>query len=374
MSHGEQCRTHDALARYDAVIHLRTPEDGKGYGHLSPLRTETSAEAGAIDRFAPVSGRVAQHAPESLTARRRRSADVSTTSASIAMSTLLIPSSETKYVVLPRDWPGGIFVATDGRTPADAALAAARKLAGPATFGIVAVLSASSSTDRVPSPVGTPQTIETLRDVVTAQLRKMFGDEADVPIEMRTGYPPAVLASFAETHGVSLLIVGVGRPRVLDRLLGDESTLRLARMTRTPVFAVTAYGHVPPRRILIGTDFSQTSLRAARLALSVAAPDAEVFVANVRGLTGRLPSEGALRRHAEALQTGFCGRVFPVELQGDPATELLAYASSRGVDAIAIGKHGVTLDGRAGMGPVATRIVRCASCSVLLAPPGTPIC
>ena len=39
----------DALARYDAVIHLRTPLAGNGYGHQNPLRLETPAEARAID-------------------------------------------------------------------------------------------------------------------------------------------------------------------------------------------------------------------------------------------------------------------------------------------------------------------------------------
>lgn len=37
------------LARYDAVIHLRTPGDGAGYNHVNPLRRETPAEARAID-------------------------------------------------------------------------------------------------------------------------------------------------------------------------------------------------------------------------------------------------------------------------------------------------------------------------------------
>lgn len=36
------------LARYDAVIHLRTPA-GKGYTHANPLRIETPEEALAID-------------------------------------------------------------------------------------------------------------------------------------------------------------------------------------------------------------------------------------------------------------------------------------------------------------------------------------
>jgi len=37
------------LARYDAVIHLRTPRAGNGYNHQNPLRTESAAAAAAID-------------------------------------------------------------------------------------------------------------------------------------------------------------------------------------------------------------------------------------------------------------------------------------------------------------------------------------
>jgi predicted ATPase len=38
------------LARYDAVIHLRTPPSNGGYNHLNPVRIETAAEAAAIDK------------------------------------------------------------------------------------------------------------------------------------------------------------------------------------------------------------------------------------------------------------------------------------------------------------------------------------
>jgi hypothetical protein len=38
-----------ALARYEAVIHLRTPDGHNGYGHQNPLRTESVVEAAAID-------------------------------------------------------------------------------------------------------------------------------------------------------------------------------------------------------------------------------------------------------------------------------------------------------------------------------------
>ena len=39
----------DELARYHAVIHLRTPPAGLGYNHTNPLRVETAEEAAAID-------------------------------------------------------------------------------------------------------------------------------------------------------------------------------------------------------------------------------------------------------------------------------------------------------------------------------------
>jgi hypothetical protein len=42
-------RREDALARYDAVIHMRSPDGPNGYGHQNPLRTETPDEARAID-------------------------------------------------------------------------------------------------------------------------------------------------------------------------------------------------------------------------------------------------------------------------------------------------------------------------------------
>lgn len=39
----------EALARYRAVIHLRTPAAGHGYDHVNPVRTESAREAVALD-------------------------------------------------------------------------------------------------------------------------------------------------------------------------------------------------------------------------------------------------------------------------------------------------------------------------------------
>jgi hypothetical protein len=39
----------EQIARYAAVIHLRTPAANNGYNHHNPLRVETAIEAAAID-------------------------------------------------------------------------------------------------------------------------------------------------------------------------------------------------------------------------------------------------------------------------------------------------------------------------------------
>lgn len=46
---GVQSTLEDELLRYDAVIHLRTPQIGGGYNHQNPLRTETAIEAAEVD-------------------------------------------------------------------------------------------------------------------------------------------------------------------------------------------------------------------------------------------------------------------------------------------------------------------------------------
>lgn len=39
----------EQLQRYNAVIHLRTPQSGRGYNQNNPLRIETAADAAAVD-------------------------------------------------------------------------------------------------------------------------------------------------------------------------------------------------------------------------------------------------------------------------------------------------------------------------------------
>ena len=177
---------------------------------------------------------------------------------------------------VPGELPPGILAATDGREQSDVALRAARSLLAGGPLGLISVLGSHAAAR--PSDIGQSAELHdavTRQALVEEQVQRVLGDSVETWIEVRSGYPPRVLAASAAAHG-ALLVVGLGRSGVRDRLRGDESTLRLVREARTPVLAVSAGCEIPPRRIVLAVDFSETSLAAARIALGLAARGTEV--------------------------------------------------------------------------------------------------
>jgi nucleotide-binding universal stress UspA family protein len=76
----------------------------------------------------------------------------------------------------------------------------------------------------------------------------------------------------------------------------------------------------------------------------------------------------ALQRSREQLHIPDGMTVETVVLQGDPATEVLTFATGMNADLIATGSHGHGFVARMLVGSVATSIVRCSTCSVLVVP------
>jgi nucleotide-binding universal stress UspA family protein len=217
-----------------------------------------------------------------------------------------------------------------------------------------------------------------MRREAIAQMRRLWDDEPE--LELWEGDPAAVVARLAHQAGATMIVSGLGRHRVSDRVFGDETALRLIRTSDVPVLAVANGLRSAPRRIVVAVDFSETSLRAARLALEVAASNATVYLAHVAprdsslydwkgwGDSYKHDAGDALQKTREQLRVPKDIIVQKVLLQGDPATELLAFATSVNADLIASGSHGHGFVARMLIGSVTTRIVRCSICSVLCVP------
>jgi nucleotide-binding universal stress UspA family protein len=305
-----------------------------------------------------------------------------------AMSTLKMESTDSERGVrAPHAAP--IIVATDGRTQSDAALIMGRLLGGGRdAMRLVSVVK--------PLPVVSPEIPIPLSDDVDAARRadarravvdqvKRCSDDAigkRVDVEVYEGDPATVVARLAHDASAAMIVAGIGRHRVMDRVFGDETALRLIRLSDVPVLAAASGPLRAPRRIVVAIDFSETSLHAAQLALDVAAACATIYLAHVAPRDNVLfgaSGHGASYKHdaGRALQTVRDQLRVPddavvehVLLQGDPATELLAFAAGVNADLIATGSHGHGFVARMMIGSVATRLVRCSTCSVLTVPHG----
>ena len=136
-----------------------------------------------------------------------------------------------------------------------------------------------------------------------------------------------------------------------------------------------------PRRILLATDLSVASGRAADEAIRQAADSgAELIVLSVIDPGGlRLPGGIFLRRvdqersRIDAAVQGLVRRARAAGAratflvwEGDPAEAILAASESENIDTIILGSHGRGLLGRLVLGSTSTRVSEQARCRVLV--------
>jgi len=146
------------------------------------------------------------------------------------------------------------------------------------------------------------------------------------------------------------------------------------------VLAVPEGDVAAPRHAVAAIDFSEGSLRAARAALRLLGDRGVLELAHVvprdRLLFDAWVSQEEYMRFVRHSLTRFRARlaipssvrVEDVVLSGDPARELLSYAARAGADLIAVGSHGHGFVTRLVIGSVTTKLLRMASCAVLVIP------
>lgn len=278
-----------------------------------------------------------------------------------------------------------ILVATDGHERSDGALHAAFVLAAPAgVCHVVAVLPALPIVSPEAQLAVTPEfltsrRVELHRDL-DAQLERVIPPLGlQLAVEIDEGDPAAMIVRAARRTKARLIVAGLGRHRMIDRLFGAETTLGLMRTASVPVLAV-GREFVAPRRIVIAADFSEPSVRAARHALSIAGAGAAIDLVHVGprdvgsnawkawGTEYERSARVALTKMQAKLRAPFSVTIHQVLLRGDPATELLRHATAVGADLIVTGSHGHGFVARMIIGSVATKIIRSSAVAVLTVP------
>ena len=299
--------------------------------------------------------------------------------------------------------PVPLLVATDGREGSEAVTRVAARLA--ARLG--AAPQALTVLEPVPTygasaPAGVVEAMERERagavsETVRRQLDAAGG--SGWPAAVVVGHPSRQIARRARAERAKLVVLGVGRHRLVDRLFGTETALQTLRMASQPVLAVAPEADAALRRVVVAVDFGPASVRAAELACELLEAGGTLSLVHVRP---RLEASQAVweawdahagRRVAElmqrltiALREGCAeahedgaprGRrdvtIGTATLVGDPVEELLDYAERVGADVLAVGSHGGGAMERLFVGSVAGELLRRTSarlprCSVLACP------
>jgi len=282
---------------------------------------------------------------------------------------------------------GPFLLATDVSPSSDAAFPLADALADRAKAEIIALSVVAPyarpmyGVDGIVVSMQSETESESLRtSAARAQLTRMVSPMAKWPIIVQTGDPAREIVRMANEIQARLLVVGRGRHSTFDRLVGGESVLRLLQLGDTPVLAVDERLTSPPRRVVIATDFSEFSLYAAQVAMSVVAPDASVWLVHVGPAFDEsvpfLRDRGALYAQQTAtafdelralLPTGHL-HIEAVFLTGSAPDQLMQFSTRHNADLVVSATHGYGFMRRMLLGSVAASLVRAAPCSVLIVP------
>jgi nucleotide-binding universal stress UspA family protein len=278
-----------------------------------------------------------------------------------------------------------ILVATDATSESDAALRVAQSMALH-TFRSVQVVAvyepmpiAAPEVTVVESPDMEAQRRQALRERVGQQFART-GLIYDWPVDVVCGDPAYAVARIARECDAAVVVMGLGKHGLVQRLLGDETALRMLRLGSVPVLAVAPTASQLPLRVLAGMDFSPSSVRALALAATVIHSFARIEVVHVAPPRefGRIPSanspsslelDAAFDRMEREVKLPKTMRATRKMLRGDPARVLLKECAGHAPDLIVVGSHGRGFLSRLVIGSVSQKLVRDASCSILVAPP-----
>lgn len=279
-----------------------------------------------------------------------------------------------------------ILLATDGSQRSEAAVQTAAELAERhrATVRVVAVAEVPQGTE--PGIFGVPSLAEVgksrlreLQTQVERVLQERGGEAASWPVTYLEGHPARKVATHASEVEADLIVLGLGRRRPMDRLLGHEMAATVVRVSPVPVLAVHPDHMELPRSVVAAVDFSDFSRESVKLLPSIVAAQARIVLTHVMDvplITGddwtSTYRESARNRLSELGRSLSQEGEVSVEIQlreGGVVRELLSLAHQEEAQLLAMGSHGQSFVGRLLLGSVSRRVLRNAECSVLVVPP-----
>jgi universal stress protein E len=285
---------------------------------------------------------------------------------------------------------GPIIVALGG-SDVSGVLRAARYFASGTATGMLAVSILeplpqylSGEQDVVLSPSVDPQRAERGLASLSVQVLEVADPATPCHTEVIFGEPAHEIAEVARTQHSPLIVMGIGRHRPLDRMLGLETAVRTVRRATCPVLVVSADIHVPFRDVVLAMDFSPASIKGAEAIVPLLTTGSVVHLVHVWERSAvhdarlRTLDESyaaslteKFRRLLEILALPSGIAVKEEVLEGRASERLLDYANAHSADVVVAGRQGLNRASRLAVGSVTDALLRASKCSVLIAPAPT---
>ena len=282
-----------------------------------------------------------------------------------------------------------LLVAVDGanaraNAPIDTAMALVRAhRAKAAAVSVVDPMAAAWMTVSV--PVAGEAALRDEQRQRRLELRQYLADRTGTrrpwPVRVALGTPANAILDAA--RGADLVIMGLRRERLIERIIHDATTPHVVRESTVPVLAVTPDLGGMPRTVVVAVDFSPASNAAARLACTLFTgcarlvlvhieSDFDAAIANLDEITRMVREDGwagAFQRLLDTLPLPAGTKVETVVVRGTVPKTLIAFAKRRGADVLVVARQPHDLAERVLVGTVTAGLVRRAPCSLLITPP-----
>lgn len=304
------------------------------------------------------------------------------------MTTRIVAGRRLQTHIEQTEVGGAILVATDGEPESADAVKCAVQLSRQTgmPFQVLAVLEPyvldiEADTARIPpvDPLAAREGM--LHRRVLDQLREIIGDQT-VGINMQYGRVAPVIAEASRAWRTALIVTGLGHPESAASTMASETALRIAAAAPVPSLLVSPGCVAAPMSIVVATDFSDASNRAAEAVMEIVPDGAEIILLHVNPFFGAV-SSAARKWHAvyvSGVRSLFDELVETLQAANDRVTIRTALVAGRpdervleicaliGADLIAAGRHEPPATrGERLHGTIAT-LIRGATCSVLVVP------
>ena len=225
---------------------------------------------------------------------------------------------------------------------------------------------------------------ESRQERVRARVDEVVEPDRGWKVEVEHGDPAGSICRRARELDASLIVMGIGRHHPIDRIVGAETTLRVIRHAKCPVFVVVGELADRPVEVVVATDFSPPCALAIEAVLPLLGDHATLHLVHVwePSASAEPTVFGIEQAYESALPSRFARFVAALRLpggiavrtevrQGKTVPQLLAFAESHHADLLVAGRHGLNAVARFFVGSVTTALVRGATCSLLVTPEPT---